>query len=154
MHEKRLRISREMVGWAAIVAMVVFMQWPMLKGTWYKRTGAVPPPSAIAWNTDFEAALAQSARSGRPVLVDFAADWCPPCITMKHDVWPDPAVAAAVTDGYVPLRVDVDRRPDLAARYDVAGIPSVKLLDADGRVVAAASFLDARGMARFLAGDF
>lgn len=149
----RPRVSREVVGWTAIVAMLVFMQWPMLKGTWYKRTGAVPPPSAIAWSTALDAALAESARSGRPVLVDFAADWCPPCITMKHDVWPDPEVAAAVSNGYVPLLIDVDKRPDLAARYEVVGIPNVMVLDAQGRIVAQASFLNADAMARFLAGD-
>ncbi len=147
---RRLRVSREVLIWAAVIAVLVVVQWPMLKGTWYKRTGAEAPPSAIEWHTDIDAALADAARLDRPVLVDFAADWCPPCITMKHDVWPDPAVVAAVREGYVPLLVDVDALPDVAARYGVNGIPSVMVLDEDGQVLERASFLGAGAMARFL----
>jgi hypothetical protein len=61
---------------------------------------------------------------------------------MKHDVWPDRDVAAAVRDGYVPLLVDVDAQPDVAARYGISAIPSV--------LVRRASFLGASGMRRFL----
>jgi thiol:disulfide interchange protein len=85
----RLRVSREVVAWVAVAAIVLVMQWPMLKGTWYKRTGAQAPLSAITWHTELDAAMAEAARLERPIPVDFAADWCPPCITMKHDVWPD-----------------------------------------------------------------
>lgn len=149
----RLRVSREVVAWVAVAAIVLVMQWPMLKGTWYKRTGAEAPPSAITWHTELDAAMADAAKLERPILVDFAADWCPPCITMKHDVWPDPAVVAAVRGGYVPLLVDVDRLPDVATQYGVSGIPSVMVLDEDGRVLRRASYLGANAMARFLAGE-
>ena len=144
------RLSREAIGWIAVAAIVLTLQWPMLKGVWYKRTNATPPPSAITWYTDVDAALADARLTGRPVLVDFAADWCPPCITMKHDVWPDRDVAAAVRDGYVPLLVDVDAQPEVAARYGIHGIPSVLVLDETGVVVRRTSFLCASGMRRFL----
>lgn len=144
------RVSREAVAWITVAAIVLTLQWPMLKGVWYKRTHATPPPSAITWYTDVDKALAAAERTGRPVLVDFAADWCPPCITMKHDVWPDRGVAAAVRAGYVPLLVDVDAQPDVAARYGISGIPSVLVLDDAGRVLRRASFLGASGMRRFL----
>lgn len=149
----RPRVSREVVVWVAVAAILVVMQWPMLKGAWYKRTGAEPPTSAILWHTELDTALAEAARLERPILVDFAADWCPPCITMKHDVWPDPAVVAAVRDAYVPLLVDVDRLPDIAAQYGVSGIPSVMVLDEDGQVIKRASYLGAPAMVRFLKGD-
>lgn len=148
-----LRVSREVVAWLAVAAILIMMQWPMLKGAWYKRTGAPPPPSAISWHTELDVALEEAARLERPILVDFAADWCPPCITMQHDVWPDPAVVDAVREGYVPLLIDIDRLPDVAARYDVSGIPSVMVLDADGQVLRRASYLGASAMVRFLDGD-
>lgn len=142
--------SRETIVWSFVVVVLLLAQWPMLKGRYYQWAGAAPPASAIAWHTDAEAALAEAKRTGRPVLVDFAADWCPPCITMKHDVWPDPRVVAAVRDGYVPLLVDIDAQPALADRYQVSGIPTVKVLDDSGAVLREASFLGASGMARFL----
>jgi thiol:disulfide interchange protein DsbD len=150
MTRRSWRPSREAIGWLAIAVVVVVMQWPMLKGMWYRRTAATPPPSAIAWHTDLPTALADARRLGRPVLVDFAADWCPPCITMKHDVWPDSQVANAVNAAYVPLLVDVDAQPEVAARYGVNGIPSVLVLDEDGAELRRATFLGASGMRRFL----
>ena len=70
---------------------------------------------------------------------------------MKHDVWPHPQVARAVDAGYVALLVDADRDTVLAARYQVSAIPTVLLLDADGRVVKRNDgFLPRSGMLRFL----
>jgi thiol:disulfide interchange protein len=146
-------LSREGVVWASAVVLILVMQWPMLKGTWYKQTGARPPASTIAWHTDLDTALADARQTGRPVLVDFAADWCPPCVVMKHDVWPDRRVAAAVRGGYVALLVDVDTQPALASRYGIHGIPAVLVLDEHGEILRRAAFLGAGGMRRFLEGD-
>jgi thioredoxin-like negative regulator of GroEL len=91
--------------------------------------------------------------ANRRVLVDFSADWCPPCVAMKYDVWPHPQVASAINAGYVPVLVDADRDTVLAARYQVSAIPTVLLLDADGRVVRRNDgYLPRSGMLRFLAG--
>ncbi|BCS35136.1 hypothetical protein TBR22_A43620 [Luteitalea sp. TBR-22] len=147
------RASRETIVWGFVIALLLVAQWPMIKGRYYQWRGAPAPASAIAWRTDHAAALAESRRTGKPVLADFAAGWCPPCITMNHEVWPDPEVAALVTRDYVPLKVDIDRHPDLAERYEVAGIPSVLVLDHDGRVLRTASFLSRGGMQAFLRDD-
>ncbi len=145
------RPSREAVAWTVVIGFLLFMQWPMIKGTWYKYLGGAPPPTNIAWRTDYAAALDEARRTNRPVLVDFTANWCPPCITMKHDVWPDPEIAAAVQARYVPLLIDVDTQPDVAARYEIAGIPNVLVLESDGTLLRRASFLSAGGMKQFLA---
>jgi thiol:disulfide interchange protein len=144
------RPSRETTLWAFVITVLLIMQWPMIKGTWYKHLGGPPPPSAIAWHSDLATALAEARRTDRHVLVDVTASWCPPCITMKHEVWPDADVAAAVQDRYVAVRIDVDRQPEVAARYEVGGIPDVFVLDADGTVLRRASFLSVGGMTQFL----
>jgi uncharacterized protein YyaL (SSP411 family) len=143
---------REPVLWLLLLAFVVFMQWPMLKG-WYYRASGTPPPSAVAWRTDFETALAEARQTDRLVLVDVSADWCPPCIAMKHDVWSDAEVGRRVAASYVPLLVDADRDDVVSPRYGVSGIPAVLILDGDGRLVRRASYLPRSGMLRFLAGD-
>ncbi|WP_291980929.1 thioredoxin family protein [Luteitalea sp.] len=147
------RWSGHTIVWIFAISVVLFAQWPMLKGRWYQWTGAAPPASAIVWHTEIETALAEARRLDRPVLVDFMADWCPPCVTMTHDVWPNAAIVAAVQEGYVPLQIDIDRHPDVAQRYEVYGIPSVIVVDGAGRVVRRASFMSAGGMERFLAGQ-
>ena len=144
---------RESLFWALLVLIVVTIQWPMLKGWYYRTTDRPIPRSAVAWRTDFEGALAEARREGRLVLVDIGADWCPPCIAMKHDVWSDAEVGRRVAESYVPLLVDADRDDVVAPRYGVSGIPAVLVLDADGRLIRRASYLPKSGMLRFLAGD-
>ena len=59
---------------------------------------------------------------------------------------------SAISAGFVPVLVDADRDTVLADRYQVSSIPTILLLDADGRVVKRNNgFLPRSGMLRFLA---
>jgi thiol:disulfide interchange protein DsbD len=141
-----------MLIWVLLLGAIVYMQWPMLKGMYYKTRGAEAPVSAVAWRTGLDAALAESAASGKPVLVDFTAAWCPPCQVMKHEVWPDPKVASAANERYIPLLVDVDdpANAGLAEKYGIGGIPTLLVLDEKGKVLRVGGFMSAGEMLKFL----
>lgn len=147
----RTTIARyETAFWMVAVVALLAYRWPVVKGYYYKATDAVAPPTAIAWTTDVDAALAVARRDGRRVVVDFTASWCPPCIAMSHDVWPDPRVARAVLDGFVPVLIDTDRDGRTPARYGVEGIPTVIVLNADGTTMKRGAPLTAGAMLDFL----
>src|SRR5262245_24044113 len=48
----------------------------------------------VHWRPIAEAEAA-ARQTGRPILYDFTADWCPPCRLMRREVFADPRHAAA-----------------------------------------------------------
>jgi thioredoxin 1 len=59
-----------------------------------------------------------------PVLVEFTADWCPPC-RMIEPVLRE--IAAEFAGRLVVAQLDVDANPATAIRYGVMGMPTMNL---------------------------
>ena len=91
--------------------------------------------SEISW-WDWDDQAFQAARSeAKPVLLALTATWCHWCHVMDRTTYADPQVIELVNRSFVPVRVDVDQRPELSARYNQGGFPSVAFLDCDGQVI-------------------
>lgn len=95
---------------------------------------ATAPASAIKidWRTDVAGAEREAARSRRPLLIFFSADWCMPCKEMLATSFADAAVVDLVARRFVPLFVDVtdEDAPATAAgkRFGVRAVPTLLVL--------------------------
>lgn len=90
----------------------------------------------IPWRSNYASALRESRATGKPMLLDFTAEWCGPCQDMRRTTWSDPAVAHAL-QGYVPVQINLDAHSDLATQFGVAAIPHLTIVGEDGSVIAA-----------------
>ncbi|HXH01495.1 MAG TPA: thioredoxin family protein, partial [Xanthomonadaceae bacterium] len=84
---------------------------------------------------DLDRALATATAAGRPLLLDFYADWCVSCKEMERYTFTDPAVQRAM-DGFVLLKADVTANDAtdqaLMRRLGIIGPPAT-LVFRDGR---------------------
>lgn len=104
--------------------------------SWSRLSHEVVDPSVpeIQWMTDEAAAVAKARAEGKPLLVDFASEWCEPCKELDQHTFKHAAVRAEASR-FVALRVEVtgeDEKEDIVKKYGVVGYPTVILLDADG----------------------
>ncbi len=90
--------------------------------------------------TDLDRAVASASAAGRPLLLDFYADWCTSCKEMERYTFSDPAVRAAL-HSVVLLRADVTANDAadqaLLHRFAIFGPPTIALYNRAGKEQAA-----------------
>ena len=92
------------------------------------------PAGSPKFGTNYEAALKSAAKEGKPVVLVFSAVWCPPCQSMKKNVYPS-AEVRPMHDQFVWAYLDVDEEANakVAEQFKVQGIPHIQFLSKDGK---------------------
>ncbi len=85
--------------------------------------------------------------SDLPVVVEFWAEWCPPCKVIAPTL---EAIAAKRDPNVRVFKVNVDEQPKLAARYEVLSIPTMLIFC---ERVLTGRLVGARGRSRLATGD-
>lgn len=93
-----------------------------------------PQPPLEGWHTDYEAALVEAGSSSRLVLVAFSLPGCAPCKAMERTVLNMGEVRSAL-ERFVPVRVDLSQRLDVANRFAVFAAPTYIIIDAEGQLL-------------------
>jgi thioredoxin-like negative regulator of GroEL len=85
----------------------------------------------LRWHSTLEEASAAARRANQPMFLDFWAEWCPACKVMDADVYPDAGVVEA-SEPFASVRIDFDKNPRLARKYNVKSMPSLVVTDSYG----------------------
>ena len=107
--------------------------------------------TAIAWRDWNEETFLAARAEAKPVLLTLGATWCHWCHVMDQTSYSDQRVIELVNSRFIPVRVDVDQRPDIALRYNQGGYPSVAFLTGDGQFLAGRPYTSPDEMAALLA---
>ena len=90
---------------------------------------------------------------GKPVMLDFYADWCVSCKEMEAFTFSDPKVRAEL-DRMLLLQVDVTANSDddraLLKRFSLFGPPGIIFFDAEGREIKGLRVIGYQNAERFL----
>jgi len=132
---KSVSRSSGYVGWLLLVVAAALVA-VIGRSVWRSNHAAPAGDGPTHWVAIGDAASA-SRTSGKPILYDFNAAWCPPCQALKREVFSDPSRASAVEAQVVPVTV-VDRgredgrnKPEvdeLQRRFDVYALPTLVVL--------------------------
>lgn len=126
-----------MLGYGLLLTVLTFsnlvalVRWPvaaLLRR--YRHSTPAHPPVGAPVDADGEK-LRQLMEERRPVLVDFWAEWCGPCVMMNQSLR---ALAREYADDLLVAKVNTVSEPGLAKEYGVKGLPTLVLLR-DGREI-------------------
>ncbi|EMA66507.1 hypothetical protein C461_10718 [Halorubrum aidingense JCM 13560] len=104
----------------------------------------------VEWRDWGAEAFAEADERDCPVLLSLSATWCEGCHEMDAITYAEPRIAANVNEGFVPVRVDVDRHPRVRERYNMGGFPTTAFLTPTGELLTGAGYLDVDGMRQVL----
>ncbi len=81
--------------------------------------------------------LVAARNAGKPVMLDYYADWCVDCKRMEKNTFEEPKVNRELKNRFVLLQVDVtdpndDATRAMKQRYNVFGPPAILFFDTDG----------------------
>lgn len=93
----------------------------------------------VKWAKYESSALAEARKSGKPVVIDFYADWCLPCKELDEKTFTDKKVMAEL-DRFVRVKADLTIAGDaktkqLTEQYKIVGVPTLVFIDAAGQEV-------------------
>jgi thiol:disulfide interchange protein DsbD len=125
--------------------------------------GAAAAVASSQWQTistaaELDRVLNEAKNAGKPLLLDWYADWCISCKVIEHEVLPDPQVIERLS-GYSLVRFDMTEsnaeQRALLDRYKLFGPPALLFFDKAGKEMAkirVVGEIDAQGLVERLNG--
>lgn len=112
-----------------------------LRGLSFGATSSAAQPAETRFKRiktvdDLDRELASASRQGKPVMLDFYADWCTYCIQFEKYVFADPRVESTLT-GFILLQADVTANDNqdktLLGHFQIPAPPAILFFGTDGQ---------------------
>jgi thiol:disulfide interchange protein DsbD len=88
----------------------------------------------IEW-IPYDQSIIEKAVEKKPMIIDFYADWCGPCVAMEREVFTDPEVIK-LSRNVITMRLDLTRsqqfHDDIMKKYQIRGIPTAVFINRQG----------------------
>jgi thiol:disulfide interchange protein DsbD len=130
---------------ALLLGVALWIVWPVLTPG-----GASAGFAKVNSPSELDAKLRSP---GKPVMLDFYADWCVSCKEMEKFTFSDPAVRAKL-DGMLLLQADVtannEEHKALLKHFSLFGPPGIIFFDAEGREIKGLRVIGYQNSERFL----
>ena len=129
----RMRTSFPLFEWLKSSAgLVGLVMATLLIGGW------VIQGPGVAWQPYSDQVLSEARRSKKPVIIDFYADWCAPCVELDEVTFHDREIVRQARHDIIMVKVDLTRKgnpvyENLLREYGVKGVPTVLFLDREGK---------------------
>nr|WP_224246473.1 cytochrome c biogenesis protein CcdA [Hyalangium gracile] len=100
----------------------------------------MPAKQATFSTEEFDQVLARARSEGKPVMIDFFADWCAACKELDRETYPAPEVISE-SGRFLNIKIDATNSEDaldaLMERFGVEGLPTVAFISSGGEILKA-----------------
>ena len=85
--------------------------------------------------TDLNKAISDAQSQNKSILLIFDQDGCYYCDLLKENTLSNKELISKLNDGYITVIVDINKNPQLAAKYQVFGTPTMIFLDSNQKQI-------------------
>lgn len=108
----------------------------------------------IIWEEYSDEQFSDAIENNQPIMMDFYADWCIPCLELERSTFTDSDVIEA-TENFRRFKVDMtqyesEESRELRERFDIAGVPTIVFIDPEGNEISDARVVGFLRADRFL----
>jgi thioredoxin-related protein len=99
------------------------------------RALAQAPAPEVQWRTDYGKARQEAVEKGRLIVIDVGTENCFYCKQLDLRTFRDPAVVSLLNQRCIPLKIDANQQPKLAADLRADTFPTLVFATAEGKIL-------------------
>jgi thioredoxin-like negative regulator of GroEL len=89
----------------------------------------------VPWRLDYNAARKEAREKNKPIVLDFGTNDCFWCKKLDMTTFRDPAVVKALTDQFIPVKINADKDMTLAQALGINSYPTLVFAAPNGKIL-------------------